>query len=62
MNPEGILIFIFGLSIVVFPEKLVRVFFLGMLKEGALSGSGKLFYRLIGSFFMLLGVRVTVSI
>lgn len=62
MNTAGALLFLFGLAIVTFPEKLLRIFFLGMLQEGALSGSGKLFYRIIGGFFMFAGVSVAIGV
>ncbi|ADD05774.1 uncharacterized protein Nmag_2207 [Natrialba magadii ATCC 43099] len=61
MNPAGALLFLFGLAVVTFPEKLLRVFFFGLLQEGTLSSAGALFYRLIGGFFMFAGVAVAVG-
>ncbi|WP_049912625.1 hypothetical protein [Natrialba hulunbeirensis] len=61
MNPAGVLLFLFGLAIVAFPEKLLRMFFLGLLQEGTLSSGGILFYRLIGGFFVFAGLAVAVG-
>lgn len=61
MNLGGVLLFILGLATVVFPEKLLRISYLGLLKEGTLSGGGKFFYRIIGAFFMFAGVTVAIG-
>lgn len=61
MNRAGVLLFLFGLAIVAFPEQLLRISFLGIFQEVALSAGGKLFYRMIGAFFMIVGVYVTYT-
>lgn len=59
MNPVGVFVILFGGVIVLIPGKMLTISFLGAIDGESLSAGGKLFYRVIGLFFVGAGFAVT---
>ncbi|APX98649.1 hypothetical protein SAMN05421809_3685 [Natronorubrum daqingense] len=57
----GILLFIVGFVGFLWPEKTLRFWFLGMLKDDSLLGTGRIFFRGLGALCMIIGIVIAVS-
>lgn len=57
----GMLLFVVGFAGFLWPEKTLRIWFLGMLKDDSLLSSGRTFFRGLGAFCILVGIIVAVS-
>ncbi|WP_152421668.1 hypothetical protein [Halogeometricum pallidum] len=61
MNLSGVALFLIGLVGFLKPEKTVRFWFLGTLREGSITDNGLRLYRVIGVLCMGVGIWVAVS-